>query len=464
MTGLKGVTESEAAKLIVEEAREQLQKDLGVVVTSWGTLKPGENNSLLNSSLRRRSNSISPSTSAHYSYLNRKNNTAGMKNKKAKKPTRKKVVKKNKSKVLKAKTTTKMSKSSFQIESSNVNKNSSFDFSAQMEELFESECETDDPILNKVPPNDEKTSNENKNRKENDDKVDSEISVKPKIPQHKKKRVSWKGLYENTDDDTILINVVQPSDEKTSVENVKQLSDITNKVDSEIFVKPKTPARNNKKRVSMEEESIVEKKCSPAKVPKMDHLEQEDPAAGNESENDLFGDSFIANFTQMEKDNNYGLAGNINQSCPQTPKYLVNSEKLEFIDSNNCTNTRAVINDDSTLSDTFLENAFETYMAQPETEQVQPETEQVQPEMELAQPETEQEIISESLLGAMETHMTTEPKTKESKAEPNENDKTIWILSKVTEIDASNTKSPKSQRLKDRKKRTHAENGKSFKL
>ena len=79
--------------------------------------------------------------------------------------------------------------------------------------------------------------------------------------------------------------------------------------------------------------------------------------------------------------------------------------------------------------------------------------------------ETEQEIISESLLGALETHMTTEPKTKESKAEPNENnDKTVWILSKMTEIDASNTKSPKSQRLKDRKKRTHAENGNFFKL
>ena len=173
MTGLKGVTESEAAKLIVEEAREQLQKDLGVLVTSWGNLKPGENNSvLLNSSLRRRSNSISPSTStAHYSYLNRKNNT-GMKSKKTKRPTRKKVVKKTKSKV-KTKTTT-TSKSTFEIGSKNVNKNSSFDFSSQMEELFEFEND-DDAILNNVPPpNDEKTSIENK-----ENEVDNEIFVKP---------------------------------------------------------------------------------------------------------------------------------------------------------------------------------------------------------------------------------------------------------------------------------------------
>ena len=491
MTGLKGVTESEAAKLIVEEAREQLQKDLGVVVTSWGNLKPGENNSvLLNSSLRRRSNSISPSTStAHYSYLNRKNNT-GMKSKKTKRPTRKKVVKKTKSKV-KTKTTT-TSKSTFEIGSKNVNKNSSFDFSSQMEELFEFEND-DDAILNNVPPpNDEKTSIENK-----ENEVDNEIFVKPKSPQFKKKRVSWEELFEPKNTET--------KPEMTEQETEAKLEPSRNDK-TEVFVKPKTP-RNTKKRVSNEKQSMVKKKCSPAKVPRLDQLEQQVNPAGNETENDVFGDSFIANFTQqMEKGNNHdgSMAGIINQSCPKTPKYLVNSEKLEFMeDSNNCSNTRAVIKEDSTLSDSFLERAMETYMAQPETEEeniAQPETEEkdiiseslleramdthmTEPEMKpeviseslleramdthMTEPETKQEIISESLLErAMKSHMT-EPETESKENEvdneifvkPNGKDKSVWMLPKVAEIDASNTKSPKSQRLKDRKKRNHAENG-----
>ena len=172
-------------------------------------------------------------------------------------------------------------------------------------------------------------------------------------------------------------------------------------------------------------------------------------------------------------------------------------------DSNNCSNTRAVIKEDSTLSDSFLERAMETYMAQPETEEeniAQPETEEkdiiseslleramdthmTEPEMKpeviseslleramdthMTEPETKQEIISESLLErAMKSHMT-EPETESKENEvdneifvkPNGKDKSVWMLPKVAEIDASNTKSPKSQRLKDRKKRNHAENG-----
>ena len=36
VTGKKGLTEEEAAKLIVEEAREVLQNDLGIQITDWG--------------------------------------------------------------------------------------------------------------------------------------------------------------------------------------------------------------------------------------------------------------------------------------------------------------------------------------------------------------------------------------------------------------------------------------------
>ena len=42
VTGLKGVTEAEAAKMIVEEAREILQKDLGVEIQTWGQVQNPE--------------------------------------------------------------------------------------------------------------------------------------------------------------------------------------------------------------------------------------------------------------------------------------------------------------------------------------------------------------------------------------------------------------------------------------
>ena len=35
VTGKKGITEAEAARLIVEEARELLQKDLGIQINDW---------------------------------------------------------------------------------------------------------------------------------------------------------------------------------------------------------------------------------------------------------------------------------------------------------------------------------------------------------------------------------------------------------------------------------------------
>ena len=102
-------------------------------------------------------------------------------------------------------------------------------------------------------------------------------------------------------------------------------------------------------------------------------------------------------------------------------------------------------------------------MAQPETEEEIISESLLERAMDthMTEPETQPEIISESLLKrAMDTHMTEpETETKPKAAESNGNDKNVWILSKMTEIDASNTKSPKSQRLKDRKKRNHVENG-----
>ena len=53
VTGKKGITEAEAARLIVEEARDMLQKDLGIQINEWDTesmeshvLKTGQYNML----------------------------------------------------------------------------------------------------------------------------------------------------------------------------------------------------------------------------------------------------------------------------------------------------------------------------------------------------------------------------------------------------------------------------------
>ena len=43
ITGKKGITEAEAARIIVEEAREILQKDLGVQISDWNNLSAETN-------------------------------------------------------------------------------------------------------------------------------------------------------------------------------------------------------------------------------------------------------------------------------------------------------------------------------------------------------------------------------------------------------------------------------------
>ena len=113
VTGQKGVTEGEAALLIVEEAREILQKDLGVQISNWTEFEPPE---ILKKSV------LSPN-SAHMSYLKAKTKKNG-----AKRPRRKKAEKSS------DKT------HSFQIKISEMSpkekQNSSFDMSAQIEEIF----------------------------------------------------------------------------------------------------------------------------------------------------------------------------------------------------------------------------------------------------------------------------------------------------------------------------------------
>lgn len=137
VTGQKGVTEAEAAKLIVEEAREILQKDLGVEIKNWGS---PDNETV-------KSKSVLSPNSNHMSFLNKsvktKKTVPGGKTKRKRKtpnnsttkqhsyqiqPPKKGIVGQNKSK-----------------KEENQTKNVSFDMSAQMEDIFGEEENEKEP-------------------------------------------------------------------------------------------------------------------------------------------------------------------------------------------------------------------------------------------------------------------------------------------------------------------------------
>jgi hypothetical protein len=140
VTGQKGLTEAEAAKLIVDEAREILKKDLGVEVVKWDEIKPpsepavaGKNRrSSTSSSINatrttRRSSSVSPS--AHMSFL------GGRLLQKKSLPVKKRTKSTSKPKVATAQKA---------VSSSILKSNLSFDMSAQIEQLFEDDELIDD--------------------------------------------------------------------------------------------------------------------------------------------------------------------------------------------------------------------------------------------------------------------------------------------------------------------------------
>ena len=300
VTGLKGVTEAEAAKLIVEEARDLLQKDLGVEVTNWGEQSnPIAGDSVLSSSIRRRSSSFNPS--AHMSFLKGNASTSGgrknattSKQTKAKKKTRAAA---NKSKVKsKAKPKSNNKSNSYQVKAPRVDKNSSFDFSAQMEELFES------------------TMNEKENiKQETPEKPKSPTIEEPVMPSgaKKKKRVSWG-------------------------ENEVQSPRKAAKLDFE--------------------------KQEPAEEVRQNETNPKDPRNNNDETEDAFGDSFVdmEALEEIEKENRHVT---VNKSCPKTPNYLVNSEKLELKPSDTATHLMK----EETITDSFLEAALATHMSEPGT-------------------------------------------------------------------------------------------------
>lgn len=161
VTGRKGMTEAEAAQLIVTEARDILQKDMGVTVLKWD-----DANNPTTITGNNRSNIQSPTTvSNHMSFL-------GVNGSRKLKRTPPKAKTKRKGKMPKKDITCNIG--------GNV-KNKSFDISAQMEELFTEN--------NDVPINVE----EGTTAKE---KAASILSPPKKVgglevKETKKKRVSW---------------------------------------------------------------------------------------------------------------------------------------------------------------------------------------------------------------------------------------------------------------------------------
>ena len=301
VTGLKGVTEAEAAKLIVEEARDLLQKDLGVEVTTWGEQSnPIIGDSVLSSSIRRRSSSYNPS--AHMSFLKGNASTSGggrngttSKKTKTKKKTRAAA---NKSKVKpKAKPKPNNKTNSYQIKARRVDKNSSFDFSAQMEEIFESTMNEQDHVKHETPP----------------EKPKSPVKDESVMPSgaKKKKRVSWG--------------------------------------ENEVQSPRKAPKLDFEKQESVDE--VQKNETNPI-----------DPPNKNDETEDAFGDSFVDMdaLEEIEKENRHVT---VNKSCPKTPNYLVNSEKLELKPSDTATHLMK----EETITDSFLEAALATHMSEPGT-------------------------------------------------------------------------------------------------
>ena len=256
VTGLKGVTEAEAAKMIVEEAREILQKDLGVEISNWGVANVPD----IGNSSRRLS-----SPSYHMSYLK---NSVGNPSRKSAKNSRNSRLKKSRNNSKK--------KNSYEVTSKSVTKKSnlSFDISAQMEELFE--ITKDDKNL----------------EEEHFEKGKENFQVLGNLV---KNQVSGSSKIENSE--------------------------------------------KSKKRVSWGDEEIQFSPCKKAKIQNEETTTQ-----------DIFADSFV-NLDDL--DENLEISNLItNKSCPKTPKFEACSEKF------------LVEKDENTISDSFLEAAFNSHLTE----------------------------------------------------------------------------------------------------
>ena len=263
------------------------------------------------SSLNRRSNSLSSST--HWSYLKRNiitnNKSTINKGKRKKKP-------KPKSKSISKPKPKKQEKSSFNLKvTAPKNNNTSFDFQKSMEDLFE------------VTTNNEQPNSD-------------EIFVKPEIPG-KKKRASSENLELVVQTPKKISKIVLPDE--------KNLLNAETDVFGDSFV-------------NLDELEKIDGQ-TPKKILKIDTLPEEKSIQNNES--CVFGDSFVnsLNLDELEKIENQ--QNTVNKSCPKTPKYLVNSEKLELDSNVNCTTQDEI--KENTISDSFLERAMATHMSEVET-------------------------------------------------------------------------------------------------
>ena len=326
VTGLKGVTEAEAAKMIVEEAREILQKDLGVEISNWGNANIPE----VGNSSRRLS-----SPSYHMSYL--KNNSVGKPSKKSAKNSRNSRLKKSRNNSRK--------KNSYEVTSKSVAKKSnlSFDISAQMEELFEitkDDKNIEDEHFEKDKENFQVLGNLVRNQ-------DSGF-CQPKSSKIETSEKSKKCVPKN--DFQILGNLVKNQDsglsknEKSSKIDTSEKSKndfqvLGNLVKNQVSGSSIENSEKSKKRVSWGDEEIQFSPCKKAKIQSDETTTQ-----------DIFADSFV-DLDDLDE-NLEGSNLITNKSCPKTPKFEACSEKF------------LVEKDENTISDSFLEAAFNSHLTE----------------------------------------------------------------------------------------------------
>ena len=335
VTGLKGVTEAEAAKMIVEEAREILQKDLGVEISNWGVANVPD----IGNSSRRLS-----SPSYHMSYLK---NSVGNPSRKSAKNSRNSRLKKSRNNSKK--------KNSYEVTSKSVTKKSnlSFDISAQMEELFE--ITKDDKNLeeehfekgkenfqvlgNLVKNQDSGFCQQKSSKIEKSGKIDTSEKSKKYVPKNDFQILG--NLVKNQDSGSSKNEISEKSSKfETSEKSKNDFQILGNLVKNQDSGTSKIEnSEKSKKRVSWGDEEIQFSPCKKAKIQNEETTTQ-----------DIFADSFV-NLDDL--DENLEISNLItNKSCPKTPKFEACSEKF------------LVEKDENTISDSFLEAAFNSHLTE----------------------------------------------------------------------------------------------------
>ena len=313
-------------------------------ISNWGA-----NSEILNQS---RNANFSPNPSHHLSYLNKsipKSNSGG-----------KKPVKRKRKRKLPNNSTDKKFVSKFQVtmnKTAATSKNKSFDMSGQIEDIFgEEEMEipkelpkkkkvswgevTEHQSPAKVAKIDSNVPKMNSNVPILDSSVPKMDSTLPKMDSNMPKMDSVVRDFQASEDIDFGDISMQSSPKVTKITKTsKTISNVSSTVD---FAKQ---SHNEIRPCSS-------KGMTPNPVKNCDKIPENPSKSGkNETcDSDIFSDSFANVLDELDKiENEKNVA---NRSCPKTPFYAVNSEKLELKE------------EEPTISDSFLEAAFKSHMSE----------------------------------------------------------------------------------------------------